>query len=180
MSEEVIVEDKMVVYDDPIWEFVVRQRLQKYVEPVRKWWQNVENLKIESTGVFSLTDNPPGLMYRVTKCASKSPIKGVQAFPFVPSAYLQISGVAGGSVKMMERVCMGGLQLEEFTIIEKHNLPSTYNQGQIICFVPTEIYQNSKQMGRFVYFTIAELEALGQGIISKSVQSKVEKHRIVI
>ena len=172
-------EDKLVVYDDPIWEFILKQRLERYVEPVRQWWGQIADLNVESTGIFPVTDNPPGLMYRVTKCASRSPVKNVQVFPFVPSAYLQISGVAGGSVKMIERVCSKGLIIDEFTI-EKHNLPSTYNQGQIICFIPTDILQNSKQMGRYIYLTIAELEALGQGIITKSVMTKVEKHRIVM
>lgn len=175
-----VSEEQLVVYDDPIWPFILEERLKKYVEPCRKWWQELDKLNVETTGIFSYTDDPPGLMYRVTKCASKSPIKNVQCFPFVPTAYLQISGVAGGVVKMVERVCAKGMKIEEFTVIEKHNLPSTYNQGQIVALIPSDIYEGTKLMGHYVYLTMNELEALKQGIVLKSVLGKVDNHKNVM
>ena len=108
-----------VAYDDPIWEFILRERLARYIPVVREWWSKVSDLEVDGTGIYPITDDPPGLMYRMTKSTSKSPIKNVQVFPFVPSAYLQIKGVAGGSTKMCERVCAKGLIMDEFTIDRK-------------------------------------------------------------
>lgn len=169
-----------VAYDDPIWEFILRERLARYIPVVREWWSKVSDLEVDGTGIYPITDDPPGLMYRMTKSTSKSPIKNVQVFPFVPSAYLQIKGVAGGSTKMCERVCAKGLIMDEFTIIEKHNLPSTYNQGQLLAFIPTDVLAGSRALGKYVYLTIPELEALSQCEVLRSVKLKADNHKIII
>ena len=169
-----------VPYDDPIWPFILTERLKKYIPAVREWWSRADQLTVEGTGIFPVCDEPPGLMYRVTKSASKSPIKNVQVFPFVPSAYLQIKGVAGGSTKMCERICAKGLVIDEFTIVEKHNLPSTYNQGQLLAFIPTEVLAGSRTLGKYVYLTLPELEALSQGTVPPSVQAKANNHKIIM
>lgn len=170
-----MMSDKEIL-DDPIWEYVVVTKLQPYLEAVRKWWKEYENMRISSTGVFPISyddiECPAGLFMRMTSTAVRSPIKHIQAFPFVPSAYLQITGVPGGVNRMIERVCKNGLSLEEFTVIEKHNLPSTYQKGQLLCFVPTEILNNTDQMGKYMYLTVLELCTMAQGKLPQSVQAK--------
>lgn len=173
--------EKPMVYDDPIWEFLVRDRMKPYITAARKWWKSYESISVHETGVYPANmEDAPGMMFRFTKSAAKSPIKCVQVFPFVPVAYLQISGVAGGSTKMVQRVCSGGLKMDEFTVVEKHNLPSTYNQGQFLAIIPTEVYEGAKIMGRFVYLNVAQIESLSQGILPPEVIEKAQNCKNLI
>lgn len=169
-----------IIYDDPIWEYLLATKLQPYLPAVRKFWSEYENMKITTTGIQDLIYNdidcPPGLQIRVTSTAVHSPIKHVQIFPFVPTSYLQISGVPGGALKMVDNVCRKGLTLEEFTIVEKHNLPSTYHKGQILAFVPTTTLANAKELGKYVYLTVPELCSLATGVTPRSVQGKCSRY----
>lgn len=163
--------------DDPIWEYTVATKLMPYIPFVKKWWEKYDKLVIRGTGVFDMeldgeTELPPGLMIRVTSTPVRSPIKNVQVFPFVPTAYLQISGVYGGVNRMIERVCDRGLVLEGLKIIEKHNLPSTYHRGQFVALIPEEIYNGSQSLGKYVYLTVAELSSMAKGRLPQSVTAK--------
>lgn len=169
--------------DDPLWEYVLMSKLQDYITPVRKFWENIQNISITGTGVFPVTveqigcEVPSGLMYRTTNTPVRSPIKNVQVFPFVPTAYLQLVGVAGGANKMVGRVCAdNNFKIEEFTIIEKSNLPSTYHKGQFVAFVPTNIFESTQLLGKWVYLTTPEMMSLAQGIVSSTVIYKVNKY----
>jgi hypothetical protein len=167
-------------YDDPLWEYLVVSKLTPYLGAVKRWWSEYENMRILSTGVCPVSyediECPPGLAMRMTSTPVRSPIKNVQAFPFVPVSYLQITGVPGGVHRMIERVCYNGLIIEEFTIIEKHNLPSTYQKGQILCFVPTKTLEGAQDLGKYVYLTVQELAALAQGKVLSSVPAKCSRY----
>lgn len=165
--------------DSPEWDYVLYSKLQPYIEPVREFWKNIEDIVIVNTGVFPITgDNiPNGLMYRVTNTPVRSPIKNVQVFPFVPVTYLQLTNVAGGANRMVSRVCASNrFTIEEFTIIEKSNLPSTYHQGQFVAFVPTQILQSIKVLGKWVYLTADEMITLCQGIVTNKIKAKIIKY----
>ena len=167
-------------YDDPIWEYVLATKLQPYIPYVREWWERVESIDINGTGVYPIisedNDMPHGLMYRVTNTPVRSPIKNVQVFPFVPVSYLQITNVAGGANRMVSRVCANEFMIEEFVIIEKSNLPSTYHQGQFIAFVPKDILNGAKSLGKWVYLTAPEMCALVQGKVTTSIKNKLIKY----
>ena len=166
-------------YDDPIWEYTLNAKLAQYIPAVRKFWDNIENIEIVGTGVYPMKseDNPPGLMYRVTNTPVRSPIKHVQVFPFVPVAYLNLTNIAGGANRMVSRVCADNkFKIEEFTIIEKSNLPSTYHQGQFVAFVPTQVLNSVKDLGKWVYLTTPEMIALMQEKVLSSVKCKVVKY----
>lgn len=168
------------VYNDPVWEYLLVSKIQPYLPKVKEWWDNYDSLPIRGTGVFPLdydeADCPPGLMYRVTSTPVRSPIKNVQAFPFVPTAFFQITGVPGGVNKMIERECAKGLELDGFIIVEKHNLPSTYHKGQFIAFVPKDIMEGKEDLGKFVYLTKPELIALAHGVIPNSINYKLAQY----
>lgn len=159
-------------FDDPIWEYTLVTKLSPYIPDVRKFWNNIATVQVTGTGVFQIDSEQPGLMYRVTNTPVRSPIKHIQVFPFVPVAYLQLQGIKGGANKMVERVCKH-LEIEEFTCIQKSNLPSTYHSGQLIAFVPTEILRGTQQLGKWIYFTIDELLALRHADLPKSVHMKL-------
>jgi hypothetical protein len=162
-------------YNDPLFEYLLYTRLQPYIEKVRDWWANMPDLNLHGTGVFGIPDSPPGLMYRFTKSARKSPIRGIQAFPLVPTAYLQISRIAGGTVKMIERVCQDyKFHIEEFIIVEKSNLPSTYNSGQFVAFIPEDVFADAKSLGQWMYLTSTEIMYLAAGHITKEIQDKAK------
>lgn len=165
------------VYDDPIWEYTLITRLMPYKDAVDKFWNSIDTIPVIGTGIYAIPDGPPGLMYRVTNTPVRSPIKGVQIFPFVPTAYLQITGVAGGANKMITRICKdGNIKLDQYTIIEKSNLPSTYNKGQFVAFIPTDILDGARSLGKWVYMTQPEMIALVKGEVLKAVKDKVIKY----
>ena len=62
--------DSSVIYDDPIWEYVVASKITPYIEAARRWWSEYDQLKIMGTGVFPIKyddlDIPPGLNMRMT------------------------------------------------------------------------------------------------------------------
>ena len=166
-------------FDDPIWDYVLNSKLSQYIPHVRKFWEDIEDIEIVSTGVFPIQGEevPPGLMYRVTNTPVRSPIKNIRVFPFVPVAYLQITNVAGGANRMVSRVCADNrFKIEEFTIIEKSNLPSTYHQGQFIAFVPTQLLDSIKPLGKWVYLTANEMVSLMQEKVIPSIKYKVIKY----
>jgi hypothetical protein len=158
--------------DDPIWDYILQTHLMPYLPAVRKWWADVENFSLVDTGVVEL--DYPGLYVRFTRAAVRSPIKNVQAFPFVPTGRLQITNVTGGVSKMVMRVCLNGrFKIDEFTIISKSNLPSTFNQAQFVAFIPTDIYEGSRHLGRWIYLTTEELNALSIRVVLDSTINKI-------
>ena len=166
-------------YDDPIWEYTLNAKLAQYIPVVRDFWNNIEDIEIVGTGVYPIKgdNNPPGLMYRVTNTPVRSPIKHVQVFPFVPVTYLNLTNIAGGANRMVSRVCADNrFKIDEFTIIEKSNLPSTYHQGQFIAFVPTQVLNSVKDLGKWVYLTAPEMIALMQDKVLQSIKYKVIKY----
>lgn len=166
-------------YDDPIWEYILNSKLVKYVPHVRKFWENIQNVEITGTGVYPVTgdDVPPGLMYRVTNTPVRSPIKHVQVFPFVPVVYLQLANVSGGASRMVSKVCADDrFKIEEFVIVEKSNLPSTYHQGQFVAFVPEDILSGARDAGKWVYMTTDEMRSVCQGNVPFSVRGKLIKY----
>lgn len=159
--------------DDPIWQYLLRSRLEPYIPRVRQWWADIENFIVDGTGIFNVPDGPPGLQARFTRTAVRSPIKGVQAFPFVPAAYLQLTGIQGGSTKMVARVCANNLfTIDEFTIICKSNLPSTFQQGQFLAFVPTDVLEDTTLLGQWFYLNAHEIAEMVQGRVPDSVIQK--------
>lgn len=170
----------IAAFDDPIWEYVLVTKLQAYIPYVRNFWEHISDIVISYTGVYPIksddSDMPPGLMYRVTNTPVRSPIKNVQVFPFVPVSYLQITNVAGGANRMVSRVCANGFTIEEFAIIEKSNLPSTYHQGQFIAFVPKDVLAGTQQLGKWVYLTTPEMCSLLQDKVSPAIKNKLIKY----
>lgn len=155
---------------DPVWEYLLKTRLEPYIPRVRKWWNELELFTPCDTGVFTVPDSPPGLFARFTRTAVRSPIKGIQAFPFVPVSFLQMTNVQGGASKMVSRVCP--FEIDEFMIVAKNNLPSTYNSGQLICFIPTKLWEERSSIGQWIYLNADEIAELVQGIVPKSVKDK--------
>lgn len=168
--------------DDPIWEYVLATKLQPYLPAVKKFWEDYDKIDIKSTGVYPINyegiETPPGLFFRMTNTPVRSPIKHVQAFPYVQAAFLQITGVVGGVNKMIERVCYDNrFVLEDFVIIEKHNLPSTYQNGQLLAFVPKKVLEGAEALGKFVYLTLPELCSIAQSKLPASVIQKCARYK---
>lgn len=159
--------------DDPVWEYVLQTRLRPYIETVRAWWSSASELESLETGIMELTSDLPGLYVRFTRTAIRSPIRGVQAFPFVLASALQITGIQGGAKKMVTRVCADNrFVMDEFTIIAKSNLPSVFSSAQFIAFVPTAILENTKNLGVWLYFTREEVELLAKGETNEAIRLK--------
>jgi hypothetical protein len=163
---------------DPIWEYVLHTRLSPYIPVVRDFWEHIADVKVVTTGVYVIeNEEVPGLMYRVTNTPVRSPIKNVQVFPFVPTGYLQITSVPGGTMRMVSRICADNrFKIDEFTIVEKSNLPSTYHQGQILAFIPTALLEGTQKLGKWVYLTVPEMISLSTDTVTPAIKSKISKY----
>jgi hypothetical protein len=159
--------------DDPVWPFVLRDRLRPYIIPVREWWATVDELD-PAVGIFPIEhEEAPGLFYRFTNTKLRSPVRGVQVFPFVIASYLQITGVASGSTKLVSRLLAGqDFFMDEFVCLEIKRLPSMFNQAQLIAIVPTEQYFDTSRNGSWVYLTKDELSLLIRGKVSAKIREK--------
>jgi hypothetical protein len=62
--------------------------------------------------------------------------------------------------------------LDEFTIIAKSNLPSIFSSAQFIAFVPTQILEETKNLGVWLYFTRQEIELLAKGETNEAIRLK--------
>jgi hypothetical protein len=171
-----IIEDSRYGIEDPIWEHILRQRLEPYIPFARRWWKEVEDISPFDTGIYPIEydeKQPAGLFYRFTRTAIRSPIRGVQAFPFITAGSLQLTGIQGGSTKLIQRLLVQRqFMMDEFVLVELHNLPSIFNQGQIIAFVPQEIYEDIRLLGRWIYFTSDEISSLIKGVVSETIRNK--------
>jgi hypothetical protein len=148
--------------EDPIWTYLLMDRLKPYLPYARKWWENIDNYKVVKTGLTEVIEEgaPNGLYIRVTRSPVQSPIRNIQSFPLVISACLQLAGTPGGSNKMVEYICQGGLQMGEMTIIEKHGLQSIRSGAQFLAFVPTEVLNKHSDTGAWVHMTRSEADAM--------------------
>lgn len=156
---------------DSDWEYIFVSKLMPYIACVKKWWRMCGDNEITSTGVSPMTFDdgtnvPAGLFVRTTATARRSPIKHVQAFPFIPTHYLPIYKVPGGMCRMIERVCGRNIEIDGLKVIEKHNLPSTWHQGQFVALVPKEIYNNAQKLGRYMYLSKEEILSIADGFLT--------------
>jgi len=81
---------KSEMLDDPFYEYQLVQQVQKYLPAVRKWWADYENrVCTVFTGTYDVTDYdaPYGLLERRCMSPKKSPLPGIQMFPFIPTTY---------------------------------------------------------------------------------------------
>jgi len=157
--------------NDDEWEYILITKLMPYVEYIKKWWSLYGKNDIQSTGVSPMTFDdgtvvPQEIFIRTTTTARRSPIKGIQAFPFIPTSYLQIYKVPGGMCRMIERVCERNIEIDGLKVIEKHNLPSTWHQGQFVALVPKEIYNNAQKLGRYMYLSKEEILSIADGFLT--------------
>lgn len=73
---------------------------------------------------------------------------------------------------MVERVCLDNkMKIDEFTIICKSNLPSTFNASQFVALVPTDILEN-QSLGVWLYFTKEELSLIARGESNEAIKLK--------
>ena len=170
------------ITNDLNWEYVLISKLMLYVECVKKWWGLYGKHEFNSTGVSPMTfdddtEVPPGIFIRTTATARRSPIKHIQAFPFIPTHYLPIFKVPGGMCRMIERVCKRNLEIDGLKIIEKHNLPSTWHKGQFIALIPKDIYENSQKLGRYMYLSKEEILSISDGILLDSTIRKCKRFK---
>lgn len=177
MSSDGAEESKL---DDPIWEYLLVTKIQPYLPTIRKWWENYDKITVFGTGAVPLKSDdpkcPPGLQVRMTSTPVRSPIKHIQAFPFIPTAYFNIAGVPGGVTRMITRVCEKGLTVEEFTVIEKHNLYNTCQRGQWLGIVPTDMLKGARELGKYIYMTLPELMAMAKRDLPTSVVLKCQQY----
>lgn len=156
------------------WERVLVDRLQHLVPVAERFWANVANIDVNRTGSFPLPgEEDSKMMVRITRAASKSPIKGIQAFPFLPADELRVSLVPGGYKRMIKKVLGEEMELDGMKILEVENCRNTYTRGTVIAFIPPERLETRWE--RWMYLTRDDAWALARGAVPKGIQIKANK-----
>lgn len=163
--------------NDPVYEAVLRGKLEPYLAAAREWWDHLEEHSFPMEGCFELEDGPPGWHVKVCHPYKRSPVLNIPVFPYVPTAALQLLHVAGGMRKMVARVIGNGLTIGDITVIVKQNLTSTAQASQFLAFVDAKVYRE-RPTGQYIYFNHAELQELSTGLLSDRI--RVKAMRILI
>lgn len=156
------------------WERVLVDRLQDAIPIAKRFWAEVKNLDVTRTGVFPLSyAGETGVMVRITRAASKSPIRGIQAFPFLPADELKIATVPGGYKRMVKKVCKDSMELDGIKIIEIENCRNTYTRGTVLALIPPE--RLNDRWERWMYITRDDAWALSRGEVPADIKKKSKK-----
>lgn len=159
---------------DPIHEWVFRNKMEPYIEWAREWWLHRTEHTFFETGSYPAEGAPIGMCVRFSRTLSHSPIKGIQAFPYVNAPYLQLHHSPGGSRRLVERLC-GMITIDEFTLIPKKYLHGTERTGQFICIVPTDLLAEEQGVrGRYVWFSGSDLISLSEGMCDKNIRERLK------
>lgn len=157
---------------DKIYEYILIDKLQPYLEAARKWWADMENKTFTHTATFRVKDSPAGFYEKLARSPRQSAIYGIQAFPIVAVAALDLPRMAGGAMNNVDDMCKDGIIAEEFTIISKKGLPSTLMNGLFLCIIPTELL-NARPISRWIYLRPNEILELVNGIVTNTLAERV-------
>lgn len=138
-------------------DYILISRLMPYLDEMRKFWANVKNINVLISGEHKV-EGVQDMYYRVTSTPTRSPIKNVQVFPYIPTAVL---GMANGYQQILAKLCCDkSFRFEEFTILVKSGIPTMCQRGQWLTFIPTDILNQDQDRGTWVYLTKEEMKNL--------------------
>ena len=157
---------------DPVYEYLFMEKIEPFVERARMWWDGYEKEVFYGSGTYPLLNSPDGLYIRFYRTPAHSPIKGIQAFPYVTTQYIDIQRVPGGLRKFLHQLCLSGYKYKEFTLIEKMYLHGTERSGQFICIVPTNMLSVKNSMGRYVWMTPDDISNISLGIVTEKMRDR--------
>ncbi len=137
-------------------EYLLSTRLIPYLKDMREFWQQVTGINTMITGEHKFKGD---IYYRVTNTPNRSPIKNIQVFPFVSTANLGI-GSSGYQQTLAKICCENKFRIEEFTIIVKSGIPTMFQRGQWLAFIPTDVLEKAQDIGTWVFLTKEEMRNL--------------------
>lgn len=172
MTDEVEDEDPDITKDDKVFEYLLIDVLKPYTLAAREWWKDLPDKSFTHCTTMPIKTGPPGFFERVSKSPRISPVYGVQAFPVVMVSSLNLPHMLGGAVQLVEYICKKGFIIEEFTLISKVGLHSTFRQGLFLCYIPTELLKGAPKP-RWVYMRPNEILELACGIVTKELAARV-------
>ena len=158
--------------DDPVFRYVLMDKLQPYIAAARKWWAEKEGRSFLTTSTFPLKWGPPGMYEKCTRSPRMSPIYGIQAFPVVNVSYLDLPRMPLGAMSMVEKIAKEGIEIDEFVIVSKSGLQSTNRAGLFLCIILKEELE-SRSMSRWVYMRPNDILELANGIVSKDLIERI-------
>jgi len=151
--------------NDPVFQYVLIDKLQPYIVAARKWWKEKEGHSFLTTSTFPIKWGPPGFYEKCTRSPRQSPIYGVQAFPIVAVSFLDLPRMAMGAMSAVEKIAKDGLEIDEFIVTSKQGLQSTSRCGLFLCLIPKE-EMNLRTPSRWIYLKPNDILELVNGFVS--------------
>jgi len=163
---------KDITKDDPVFLYILIDKLQPYIQAARQWWADKEGHSFQTTSTFPIKWGPPGFYEKCTRSPRQSPVYGIQAFPIVHVSHLQLPRMPLGAMSMVEKLTKDGIEIEEFVIIGKSGLQSTSRLSLFLCIIPKKELE-ARSMSRWVYMRPNEMIELVSGAVPKSLVERL-------
>jgi hypothetical protein len=140
------------------------------------WWHDYQELAPYDVGVYPVMYDdlqPEGLFYRIYRAPVQSAIKGIQGFPFIQTTSLGVVGPGDHKfTDVAELLFDRTYTIDEFTCIALDTLNTEINHTQAIAFVPTDVLDDTKTIGKWIYFTTEEISLLIKGKVTEPIRMK--------
>jgi hypothetical protein len=165
---------------DPVYEYVFQNKMEPYIAWAKEWWKTWQEKTYFETGTYPPGDGAPrGLFIRFSRTLAHSPVRGVQAFPYVSVPYLNLHHVPGGIRRFVDELCHSGFTLHGMVLIERRYLHGTERNGQFICIVPQELFtelDGRMVKGRYVWLSGDDILTIASGVIDGRIQRRFRRY----
>jgi hypothetical protein len=166
---------------DPVYEYILQAKLEPYIEWAKRWWTYWEDEVFFETGTYPAKGAPPGTFIRFSRTLAHSAVRGVQAYPYVATPFLQLRHVPGGSRALVDRLCgrTEGFIIDGIRCIERKNLHGTERNGQFIALVPVTLVdaaalEQRMVRGRYLWIRGEDILSLAAGICDTKMQRRFQ------
>ena len=159
---------------DVVYEYMFKDKMMPFIEVAREWWQSYESLMFDSIGSMPLLNDKDvsGIFVRFYRTPAQSTIKGIQAFPYIPTQYIDMLRVPGGIRKYIHDICVNGYMIDEFILIERMYLHGTERSGQFICIIPQRMLIAE---GKYVWLTRNDILELSVGNVTTAMRNRFKR-----
>lgn len=143
-------------------------RLNEVLPDAKAFWNTEQGLDVSEPGVHKFRGK---VMYIIYPKVKKSPIKYVQAFPFVPLKDLGIFGNARNIAPMCSAIVGGGLEVDGMEVRLLKDGSNNYRMSSL-AFIPKDVMD--RQLSRWLHLREEDVRQLSRGFVSYYIKDRTK------
>lgn len=149
-------------------ERVFYARVCDVMSDAKAFWEIEHGLDVSEPGVHRFRGK---VMYIIYPKVKKSPIKYVQAFPFVPLKDLGLSIKANKTASVCSAIVGGGLEIDGMEVRLLKDGANNYRLG-FLAFIPKDIMD--RQLSRWLHLREEDVRQLSRGFVSYYIRDRTK------